>query len=85
MKQWIKVGIVENRFEGDRVSQALKEAEIPFVMKMDGCVERGNPADHFVESSHLPPKTSLQLFVAFGTIVVPGNATVSEKSSTAKP
>ena len=33
MAQWIKAGIVENRFEGDRVSQALKEAGIPFVMK----------------------------------------------------
>jgi len=33
MEQWIKAGIVENRFEGDRVSQALKEAGIPFVMK----------------------------------------------------
>ena len=26
MAQWVKAGIVENRFEGDRVSQALKEA-----------------------------------------------------------
>jgi hypothetical protein len=33
MAQWIKAGIVENQFEGDRVSQALKEAGIPFVMK----------------------------------------------------
>ncbi len=33
MAQWIKAGIVENRFEGDRVSQALMEAGIPFVMK----------------------------------------------------
>ena len=33
MAQWIKAGIVENRFEGDRVSQALKEAGIPYVMK----------------------------------------------------
>jgi hypothetical protein len=30
---WIKAGIVENRFEGDRISQSLREAEIPFVVK----------------------------------------------------
>jgi hypothetical protein len=33
MARWVKAGIVDNRFEGDRVSQALKEAEIPFFMK----------------------------------------------------
>jgi len=33
MARWVKAGIVENRFEGDRVSQALKEAEIPFLIK----------------------------------------------------
>src|SRR4030043_39830 len=33
MAHWVKAGVVENRFEGDRVSQALKEAEIPFMMK----------------------------------------------------
>jgi hypothetical protein len=33
MDRWVKAGIVENRFEGDRVSQALKEANIPFLMK----------------------------------------------------
>jgi hypothetical protein len=33
MTRWIKAGVVENRFEGDRVSQALNEAEIPFLMK----------------------------------------------------
>ena len=33
MERWIKAGIVETRFEGDRVSQALKEAEIPFLIK----------------------------------------------------
>ena len=27
---WIKAGIVENRFEGDRISQSLQDAEIPF-------------------------------------------------------
>lgn len=30
---WVKVGIVENRFEGDRVSQSLREARIPFLIK----------------------------------------------------
>ena len=33
MERWEKAGVVENRFEGDRVSQALKEAGIPFLMK----------------------------------------------------
>jgi hypothetical protein len=33
MGRWVKAGVVENRFEGDRVSQALKEAEIPFLIK----------------------------------------------------
>jgi hypothetical protein len=31
--QWAKVGTVENRFEGDRISQALQEAGIPFLIK----------------------------------------------------
>ncbi len=31
--QWVKAGTVENRFEGDRVTQALQEAGIPFLMK----------------------------------------------------
>ena len=30
---WIKAGIVENRFEGDRISHSLQEAEIPFMIK----------------------------------------------------
>lgn len=30
---WIKAGIIENRFEGDRISQSLHEAEIPFLIK----------------------------------------------------
>ncbi len=30
---WIKAGIVENRFEGDRISQSLQEAGIPFLVK----------------------------------------------------
>ena len=33
MARWVKAGIVENRFEGDRVSQALDEAGIPFLIK----------------------------------------------------
>lgn len=33
MANWVKAGVVENRFEGDRVSQALQEAEIPFMIK----------------------------------------------------
>ena len=33
MTRWVKAGVVDNRFEGDRVSQALSEAEIPFLMK----------------------------------------------------
>jgi hypothetical protein len=31
--QWVKVGTVENRFEGDRISQALQDAGIPFLIK----------------------------------------------------
>jgi len=33
MVDWVKAGTVENRFEGDRVSQALLEAKIPFLIK----------------------------------------------------
>ena len=33
MVQWMKAGIIENRFEGDRISQALNEARIPFMIK----------------------------------------------------
>ena len=33
MVDWVKAGTVENRFEGDRVSQALDEAKIPFLIK----------------------------------------------------
>ncbi len=31
--QWVKAGTVENRFEGDRISLALQEAGIPFLIK----------------------------------------------------
>jgi len=30
---WIKAGVLENRFEGDRISQSLQAAEIPFLIK----------------------------------------------------
>jgi hypothetical protein len=33
MVRWVKVGTVENRFEGDRISHALNEAEIPYLVK----------------------------------------------------
>ena len=33
MEEWVKVGTVENRFEGDRISQVLQEAGIPFLIK----------------------------------------------------
>jgi hypothetical protein len=33
MSQWVKAGIVETRFEGDRVSKALEEAGIPYLIK----------------------------------------------------
>ncbi|RPJ04823.1 MAG: hypothetical protein EHM36_09270 [Deltaproteobacteria bacterium] len=33
MDRWVKIGIVENRFEGDRVSQALTESGIPFLLR----------------------------------------------------
>jgi hypothetical protein len=33
MEKWVKAGVVDSRFEGDRVSQALKEAGISFLIK----------------------------------------------------
>jgi hypothetical protein len=33
MDRWVKAGGVDTRFEADRVSQALREAEIPFLIK----------------------------------------------------
>ncbi|MBM4338904.1 MAG: hypothetical protein FJ110_05115 [Deltaproteobacteria bacterium] len=33
MAEWVKAGVVENRFEGDRISQSLSEAGIPFMVK----------------------------------------------------
>jgi hypothetical protein len=33
MTQWVRAGVIESRFEGDRVLQALNDAKIPFVMK----------------------------------------------------
>ncbi|NWG02106.1 MAG: DUF2007 domain-containing protein [Syntrophaceae bacterium] len=32
-ERWVKVGTIENRFEGDRISQALQEAGIPYFVK----------------------------------------------------
>jgi hypothetical protein len=33
MSRWVKIAVVENRFEGDRVSQALAESGIPFLLR----------------------------------------------------
>jgi hypothetical protein len=33
MERWVKAGVIESRFEGDRISHALKEAGIPFMIK----------------------------------------------------
>ena len=33
MIRWEKAGIIENRFEGDRIKQVLQEAGIPFLVK----------------------------------------------------
>lgn len=33
MDKWVKAGTIENRFEGDRISQALQEAGISFLIK----------------------------------------------------
>jgi len=33
MDHYVKAGIVDHRFEADRVAQALQEAEIPFMIK----------------------------------------------------
>ena len=33
MTRWVKAGVIENRFEGDRISQALSEAGVPFMAK----------------------------------------------------
>ncbi len=32
-EQWVKAGTIENRFEGDRILQALQEAGIPFLIR----------------------------------------------------
>jgi hypothetical protein len=32
MDEWVKAGTIENRFEGDRISQALQEAGIPYMI-----------------------------------------------------
>ena len=33
MARWVNAGVIESRFEGDRISQALKEAGIPYMIK----------------------------------------------------
>ncbi len=33
MARWVPAGAIDNRFEGDRVSQALEEAGIPYMIK----------------------------------------------------
>ena len=33
MSRWVQAGAIDNRFEGDRVSRALEEAEIPYMIK----------------------------------------------------
>lgn len=33
MTRWVRSGILENRFEADRVAQALEEAKVPFLIK----------------------------------------------------
>lgn len=33
MDRWVKAGVIENRFEEDRISHALKELGIPFFIK----------------------------------------------------
>jgi hypothetical protein len=33
LDEWVKAGTIENRFEGDRITQALQEAGIPFLIK----------------------------------------------------
>ena len=57
MARWVKAGVVANRFEGDRVSQALNEAEIPFLMK--------SFLDTAYDGLYLPQK-------GWGAVMVPG-------------
>lgn len=33
MARWVQAGTIDNRFEGDRISQALEEAGIPYMIK----------------------------------------------------
>jgi polyhydroxyalkanoate synthesis regulator phasin len=55
--QWVKAGTVENRFEGDRISQALQEAGIPFLIK--------SFLDTAYNGLYIPQK-------GWGTVMVPG-------------
>jgi len=58
MVDWVKAGVVENRFEGDRVSQALDEAKIPFLIK--------SFLDTAYDGLYIPQK-------GWGVVMVPGN------------
>ncbi len=58
MGRWVKAGIIENRFEGDRVSFALNEAGIPFLIK--------SFLDTAYDGLYLPQK-------GWGAIMVPKN------------
>jgi len=58
MVRWVKAGIIENRFEGDRVSLALNEAGIPFLIK--------SFLDTAYDGLYLPQK-------GWGAIMVPKN------------
>ena len=58
MVHWIKAGTVENRFEGDRVSQALNDVEIPFMIKTF--------LDTAYDGLYLPQK-------GWGVVMVPEN------------
>jgi hypothetical protein len=58
MAYWVKAGTVENRFEGDRIFQALNEAKIPFLVK--------SFLDTAYDGLYLPQK-------GWGRVMVPEN------------
>ncbi len=33
MARWVQAGTIDNRFEGDRIAQAMEEAGIPYLIK----------------------------------------------------
>lgn len=57
MIRWTKAGVVENRFEGDRIRHALEEAGIPFVIK--------SFLDTAYDGLYIPQK-------GWGAVLVPG-------------